>query len=227
MSPQRASPPLTATIEIDAGTVEDRISPLLYGQFIEFMFEGIKGGLHAELIRNRGFEGEPTDAVCRRALGALPGRPQRRLRHRVQVGRDAAYPARAATFEGHVEPDIAARRAAPGVVARHGVYQARVPVRQGLDYRGSLWIKTDAFDGRGDAWRSKPTDRRGRLRRSLHRQRGGRLEAVCVHAEAGASDPLARFAILFTGQGTVWVDQVSLMPGDAVGRRPRRRARRR
>src|SRR5262245_30230784 len=30
------------------------------------------------------------------------------------------------------------------------------------------------------------------------------------------SDPLARMAILFRGQGRLWVDQVSLMPGDAV-----------
>ena len=44
-----------ATIEIDASTVEGRISPLLYGQFIEFMFEGVKSGLHAELLRDRGF----------------------------------------------------------------------------------------------------------------------------------------------------------------------------
>ena len=51
--------PQTASIEIDAGTQEGRISPLLYGQFAEFMFEGIKGGLHAELIRNRSFEESP------------------------------------------------------------------------------------------------------------------------------------------------------------------------
>jgi alpha-N-arabinofuranosidase len=31
-----------------------------------------------------------------------------------------------------------------------------------------------------------------------------------------ASDPLARFAILLDGQGTAWIDQASLMPGDAV-----------
>ncbi|HWF87286.1 MAG TPA: alpha-L-arabinofuranosidase C-terminal domain-containing protein, partial [Pyrinomonadaceae bacterium] len=30
------------------------------------------------------------------------------------------------------------------------------------------------------------------------------------------SDPLARFAILFPGKGTVWIDQVSFMPGDAA-----------
>lgn len=46
-----ALPPAAATITIDTGTVEGRISPLLYGQFIEFMFEGIKRGLDAELIR--------------------------------------------------------------------------------------------------------------------------------------------------------------------------------
>src|SRR6266566_268892 len=49
----------TASIDVDAGTIEGRISPLLYGQFIEFMFEGIKRGLHAELIRNRSFDEEP------------------------------------------------------------------------------------------------------------------------------------------------------------------------
>lgn len=51
---------MTARIEIDAGAVEGRISRLLYGQFAEFMFEGIKRGLHAELIRNRSFEERPS-----------------------------------------------------------------------------------------------------------------------------------------------------------------------
>src|SRR5689334_13818416 len=55
-----ASPqPPAARIEVDAGRAAGRLSPLLYGQFIEFMFEGIKRGLHAELIRDRSFEEEP------------------------------------------------------------------------------------------------------------------------------------------------------------------------
>ena len=49
----------SATVQIDAATVENRISPQLYGQFAEFMFENIKFGLHAELLRNRGFEEAP------------------------------------------------------------------------------------------------------------------------------------------------------------------------
>ena len=51
-----------ASISVDARKVGNRISPLLYGQFLEFMYEGIKGGLHAELIRNRSFE-EPANAI--------------------------------------------------------------------------------------------------------------------------------------------------------------------
>ncbi|HEY8233676.1 MAG TPA: hypothetical protein VIJ10_13520, partial [Vicinamibacteria bacterium] len=45
-----------AVIVVDATRVEGRIDPRLYGQFLEFMFEGVKGGLAAELVRNRGFE---------------------------------------------------------------------------------------------------------------------------------------------------------------------------
>src|SRR6266566_9236116 len=48
-----------ATISIDASKVEGNISPILYGQFDEFMFEDVKGGLYAELIRDRSFDEAP------------------------------------------------------------------------------------------------------------------------------------------------------------------------
>src|SRR2546421_8240239 len=51
-----------ATISIDASKVEGNINPMLYGQFDEFMFEGVKGGLYAELIRDRSFE-QPPNAI--------------------------------------------------------------------------------------------------------------------------------------------------------------------
>src|SRR5260370_34525369 len=50
---------LRANIDIRADQVEGQISPLLYGQFDEFMFEGVKRGLTAELIRDRGFDEAP------------------------------------------------------------------------------------------------------------------------------------------------------------------------
>ncbi len=46
----------TATITIDAGQPGPRISPLLYGIFLEEINHGVDGGLYAELVRNRAFE---------------------------------------------------------------------------------------------------------------------------------------------------------------------------
>ena len=53
------SPVARARIIVDASRTEGEISPLLYGQFAEHMFEGVKRGIHAELLRDRGFEESP------------------------------------------------------------------------------------------------------------------------------------------------------------------------
>lgn len=210
-----ALPPATASIEIDAGTAEGRISPLLYGQFAEFMFEGIKGGLHAELIRNRSFEEEPNAIGVSRHWDRYPD--DRNDDYAISFSWDAAaaYP-NTARSEGLIGGHSLRVELRPGVMARHGVHQGRVPVRQGLDYRGYLWMKTDSFTG----------DVRVALEADVT---GGRIYSEAPITSVGsdwkqytftltpsASDPLARFAILFSGVGTVWVDQVSLMPGDAV-----------
>src|SRR3982750_3757441 len=56
-----ASPPASdARIVVDATQVEGAIDTRLYGQFLEFMYEGVKGGLSAELLRDRGFEEAPS-----------------------------------------------------------------------------------------------------------------------------------------------------------------------
>ncbi|HEV7594253.1 MAG TPA: hypothetical protein VGO33_04585, partial [Gemmatimonadaceae bacterium] len=48
-----------ARVIIDATRVEAEISPTLYGQFAEMMFGGVKRGLHAEQLLDRGFEDSP------------------------------------------------------------------------------------------------------------------------------------------------------------------------
>jgi hypothetical protein len=53
------APPSAAVIHIDGSRPEGAISPLLYGQFLEYMFGCIKGGLQAELLRDRSFEDAP------------------------------------------------------------------------------------------------------------------------------------------------------------------------
>jgi alpha-N-arabinofuranosidase len=205
-----------ATIEIDAGTPAGRISPLLYGQFAEFMFEGVKGGLHAELLLNRGFEEAPNAIGLSRSWERYPD--DRNDDYAIAFAWDAAttYP-KTATSEALTAGHSLRIELRPGVIARHGVRQGRVPVRQGLDYHGSLWIKTDGFQG--DIRASLEADVTGGqvYDEAIVAGVSGDWTRYTFTLKPAAADPLARFALLFTGQGTLWVDQLSLMPGDAAG----------
>lgn len=213
-APQPVRGPASATIEIDAGAVEGRISPLLYGQFIEYMFEGIKGGLHAELLRNRGFE-DPASAIgLSQHWERYPD--DRNDDYGISFAWDDAVAFRVASGDGSTRGHSLRVKLTPGVVVRHGVYQARVPVRRGLDYRGYLWMKADTFAG-GVTVALETDATGGRTHDEAHIATvEGDWTKYAFTLKPSTSDPLARFAILFTGTGTVWVDQVSLMPGDAV-----------
>jgi alpha-N-arabinofuranosidase len=205
-----------ATIAIDATKVENRISPRLYGQFAEFMFENVKFGLHAELLRNRGFE----------ETASVIGLPRYWERHPDDRNDDGirfawddaeAYPAASAAKDKErlhsLRIDVSAQDA-----NRRGVHQGRVPVRAGIEYRGYVWLRSKDFAGR--------------LTAALEQDRtGGEVYADAVFAEVAAgaawrqyrftlrpsaTDPLARLALTLEGRGRAWLDQVSLIPGDAV-----------
>jgi alpha-N-arabinofuranosidase len=200
----------TASITVDARKVENRISPLLYGQFLEFMFQGIKGGLHAELIRNRSFEEAPNVIGLSRDWDRYPD--DRNDDYALSFAWDdqVAYPKQRKEHSLRV-------RAGDGVILRHGVYQSRIPVQAGREYRGYLWVRTTDYDGRvtvalesdvnlGHVYAAADV---GPLAKNEWRKYDFTLKP-------NSSDPLARFAILFPGKGNVWIDQVSLLPGDAA-----------
>src|SRR5213075_2776855 len=79
-----------------------------------------------------------------------------------------------------------------------------------------VWIKAEAFDG--SLMLTLEADVLG----------GERYAAAEISNVAGdwrqyeftlkptKNDPLARLAILINGKGRLWIDQVSLMPGDSV-----------
>ena len=203
----------TASITVDARKVENRISPLLYGQFLEFMFEGIKGGLHAELLRNRSFE-EPANLLgLSRNWERYPDDRNDDYALSFAWDDEVSYPQRKSETREH----SLRVKVGEGVIPAHGVYQARIPVRADLEYHGSLWLRT--------------TDYAGGISVALESD----VNVGQVYAIAGIStiaknewrryeftlrpvsgDQLARLVILFRGRGTVWIDQVSLMPGDAA-----------
>ena len=202
----------TASINIDASKVENRISPLLYGQFMEFMFEGVKGGLHAELIRNRSFEEVANVIGLSRNWERYPD--DRNDDYALSFGWDDqfAYPQRTNETKEH----SLRVKAGDGVIPRHGVYQPRVPVRAGIEYRGYLWLRTADYDGRVTvALESDVNLGQVNATADIDITRGD-WRRYNFTLKPTSNDPLARFAILFPGKGTVWIDQVSLLPSDAA-----------
>ena len=213
----QSSSPDEAAIAIDAARVENRISPQLYGQFAEFMFEGVKFGLHAELLRNRGFEEAAGAIGLPRYWDRNPDDRNDDWAMRFRWDDSVAYPPSRPFTHEQVEHalrvDITRRDG-----QRRGVHQGRIPVRAGVEYRGYLWLRTWNFEGR--------------LTAVLEQDRTGGevyasadLDAVTADGawkqyrfslRSAQADPLARLAILFDGQGRFWLDQVSLMPADAV-----------
>jgi alpha-N-arabinofuranosidase len=206
----------TATLTIDANKIENVLSPTLYGQFAEFMFEDIKGGLSAELIRDRGFDEQPN------ALG-LPRYWERDPDDRNDDG------AMRFTWDADIYlPVEGDQNTLPNQHSlrieingdggqRRGIRQGWIPVRSGLEYRGYVWLKSEDYVG--DVAVTMEAD-----------QTGGEPYAGATLAHVtgdwkkypfaltpSKSDPLAKIAILFPGHGKLWIDQISLMPGDAVG----------
>jgi alpha-N-arabinofuranosidase len=211
------APSAEARIVIDAAQVEGRIDARLYGQFVEFMFEGVKGGLAAELLRNRGFEEAANAIGLSHHWERYPDDRNDDYGLSFRWDDSVAYPVSLDFLEEKPVQHALRVDVGGGVVERHGVYQPRIPVRAGVAYHGYLWLKTTGYDGR--------------IRVALEEDVSGGP----VHAEAeirdiqgdwkqypfvlhpGRADSHARLAVLFEGKGRVWLDQVSLMPGDAVG----------
>ncbi len=193
---------------IDARKVENRISPLLYGQFLEFMYEGVKGGLHAELIRNRGFE-EPANVTgLSRNWDRYPDDRNDDYALTFLWDDKHAYPQQRKEHSLRVE-------AGDGVIERHGIYQPRIPIETDVEYRGYIWLRTTDYAGNVTVAFESDSDRRQiYATTNLAPIVRGDWRRYEFSLKPNRNDPLARFAVLFPGRGTVWIDQVSLMPGD-------------
>jgi alpha-N-arabinofuranosidase len=203
----------SASITIDARKVENKISPLLYGQFMEFMFEGIKRGLQAELIRDRSFEETPNVIGLSRYWERYPDDRNDDYALSFTWDDQFPYPSRKSETKEH----SLRVKAGDGVIQRHGIYQSRIPIRAGIEYRGYIWLRTS--DYAGPVTIALESDvRLGQVYAAFDFPNitKGDWRRYEFTLTSSISDPLARFAVLFPGTGTVWMDQVSLMPGDSA-----------
>lgn len=214
-SAAQAADSATARISIDAGRVDGTISPTLYGQFIEFMFEGVKGGLHGELLRDRSFEQTPNAIGLPRDWERDPD--DRNHDPNLQFAWDASehYPTSRASSDAPPDHSLLVTLGAKDN-QRRGIHQGHVPVRQGLSYKGYLWLNASQFEGYLEValeadWTGGETYASSQIR-----DIAGGWKKYEFTLTPTKTDELAKFAILFYGTGKLWVDQASLLPGDAV-----------
>ena len=52
-----------AEITVNPGKVTGKVSPLLYGQFLEHIYRSVVGGLWAEMVMDRSFEAMPLGKI--------------------------------------------------------------------------------------------------------------------------------------------------------------------
>ena len=205
----------TASITIDTSKIEGSISPMLYGQFDEFMFEGVKGGLYGELIRDRSFEEPPNAIGLSRYWERDPDDRNDDPGLRFHWDDSVFYPdapnsaAEAANHSVRIDVDGKDGH-------RRGLHQSGIPVRQGLTYRGYVWIKSSGFEGHVAValeadWTGGETYASTDIRNI-----GGDWKKYEYTLAPSKSDALAKLVVLVYGHGRIWVDQVSLMPGDAI-----------
>lgn len=221
MSSARPSDAATARVVVDATRAEGAISSLLYGQFVEFMFEGVKGGLHAELLHDRGFEEAANAIGLPRDWERYPD--DRNDDYALSFLRDSshAFPSSADSLLRVASHSLRVD-AGDAVIERHGFFQPRVPVRA-VPHRATLLLRSDDYAGPVIVALEQDASG-GRVYaadtiRQVERGRWRRYEAVL---RPTAADPLARFAVLLPGRGRLWVDQASLMPGDSAAGGTRR-----
>jgi len=205
-----------ASLAINAGKVENTISPILYGQFAEFMFEDIKGGLYAELIRDRGFNEAPNALGLSRYWERDPDdRDDDDALH--FTWDDSVYTpvrsdANTLSSQHSLRVDIDRNDG-----RRRGIRQGWIPIRKGLEYNGYVWVKAADYSGTITiALEADQTDGERYASATLSSVNGD-WKQYRFTLVPEKSDSLAKIAILFNGHGRIWIDQVSLLPGDAEG----------
>jgi alpha-N-arabinofuranosidase len=206
-----------ARVVIDAAQVEAQISPTLYGQFAEMMFGGVKHGIHAELLLDRGFEDPPNSIGLPRYWERYPD--DRNDDYGLHFSWDDSVAYRVSSELVEPLPIQHALRVdvGPGVLSRHGIFQPRVPVNAATSYRGYVWMKTTGYSGSVAMALESDIDSSMTYAESAVDRIAGDWRRYDFHLRPTRSDPLARLAMLFRGKGTIWLDQVSLIPETAVG----------
>ncbi len=181
------------------------ISPFQYGQFIEYLC-GLTLAMSAEQVHDGSFEGVPPYGVAfRKETDRIeqPWYPDEAV-HRGQFTLDADRP-----FNGRVSQRITAT---PGDPCTLAVSQAGKSVRGDQPLKCSLHLRSQRPGGpvRVTLWGE------GRTYAAAEFHPADEWQKFEAELTPNGSDTNATLTISFRGPGTLWIDQVSLLPTDHV-----------
>ena len=181
------------------------ISPFQNGQFIEYLC-GLTPSIFAEQVFDGSFEGVPEYKVTfRKETDRLeqPWYPDGAV-HRGGFALDPVNP-----FTGKLSQRISQK---PGDACTLGISQGEKHVKAGAALHCSLYLRARNMRQPVSVtlWGTGKTYATAAFKPTEHWQR---FEAVLTPTE---SDAHATLTISFVGPGTIWIDQVSLMPTDNV-----------
>ncbi len=188
---------LQATVHVRADRVVGHVDPHIFGHFTEHMGRCIYGGLWAEMLVSRKFNGHDLAEFGVVSPWVSVGR-----------GPEAFFNHDNTTFYAGNQSQKIAVRWATG--AAHGVAQGPLALRRGGRYRLRLVARQAGIAG---PLRLALEDAHGRPYAAAEcRLEEGDWQAHEAVLMAPLADPAARLAITFEGTGTLWLGAASLMP---------------
>jgi len=200
------SAPTMPVLQIDAGKVTGRVSPLLYGLMTEEINYSYEGGLYGELIRNRTFKANRTYPVFWDIVG------------NGVISLDTNQPLNPA-LNVSLKLDVSkATEDSPAGIVNGGFWG--IPIRPNTAYRASFYAKGKHFRGPLTVT-MESKDGRTILASATVPKISGEWENYEVTLATGNVDPSKENQLVISTtkpgtfwhrHGTVWFQQVSLFP---------------
>ena len=123
--------PAIPTLQIKADQVAAKVSPMLYGLMTEEINYSYEGGLYGELVRNRTFKANPTNAVFWNAVG------------NGVISLDTNQPLNSALNVSLKLDTSKAAKNSPAGIANDGYWG--IPVRPDTTYHASFYARGKGF----------------------------------------------------------------------------------
>jgi alpha-N-arabinofuranosidase len=186
---------VSASVSVRPNTAIGRIDPNIYGHFPEQVFRVFYGGLWAEMLRMRKFEGRDGEYGVVRPWYAIGRTANTHFMHDNTV-----------FYSGSQSQKIVSRESADHEV---GLGQKELYLEQGKVYEVRLNLRQEkiatplvvALEGQGKTYASHQLV-----------VPGTGWNRFSFKLRSSQTDQDGRFTLKFTGPGTLWIGTVSLMP---------------